>query len=68
MVHTQHNKQRRGGGFFLIIFGALIFILAPTYLIETPNLGIAAIVLGFLVGGIGFYLQFVKNRVKQNNS
>lgn len=60
MVHSEHNKTRRSGGFFLIIFGALIFITAPIYLAESPEFGFAAIIFGFVVGGIGFYLQFIK--------
>ena len=62
MAHSEHNKQRRSGGFFLIIFGAILFMLAPWQLSETPELGFAAIVFGFIIGGIGFYLQFVKGR------
>jgi len=61
MAHDQHNK-RRSGGFFLIILGALIFITAPTYLADSPEIGMAAIVFGFLVGGLGFYLKFFKGR------
>jgi len=61
MAHDQHNKKR-SGGFFLIIVGALIFITAPTYLADSPEIGMAAIVLGFLVGGLGFYLKFFKGR------
>ena len=62
MAHSEHNKQRRSGGFFLIIFGAILFMLAPWQLSETPELGFAAIVFGFIIGGIGFYLQFVKGK------
>jgi len=64
MVHSEHNRQRKSGGFFLIIFGALIFILAPTYLTDPPELGTVAIISGFLIGGIGFYLSFVRGRIK----
>ena len=60
MVHTEHNRPKKSGGFFLIIFGALLFILAPTILIETPELGMAATVAGFLIGGLGFYLRFLR--------
>ncbi|MFQ6024997.1 MAG: hypothetical protein ACE5JT_00575 [Nitrosopumilaceae archaeon] len=64
MAHNEHNKPRRSGGFFLIIFGALLFILVPTYLKDSPELGIAAIVFGFIVGGLGFYLNFIRGRKK----
>ncbi len=64
MAHDQHNRGRRNGGFFLILLGALIFITAPIYLQDNPELGMTAIVFGFIVGGIGFYVKFVKNRVK----
>jgi len=62
MTHREHNRPRRGGGFFLIIFGAILFMVAPWQLAETPELGWAAITFGFLIGGIGFYLNFVKGR------
>lgn len=62
MAHREHNSQRRGRGFFLIIFGAILFMIAPGQLAETPELGWAAIIFGFLIGGIGFYLHFVKGR------
>jgi len=64
MAHNQHNKGRKGGGFFLILLGALIFITAPIYLQDNPELGMAAIVFGFIAGGIGFYVKFVKNRAR----
>lgn len=62
MAHNQHNKSRRNGGFFLIILGALIFITAPTYMTHTPELGLVAIIFGFVVGGIGFYITFIRGR------
>ena len=62
MAHSEHNRQKRSGGFFLIIFGALLFIITPLYLQDSPQLGLFAIILGFFVGGIGFYLQFVRGR------
>jgi len=39
-------------------------MVAPLQLAETPELGWAAIIFGFLIGGIGFYLNFVKGRSK----
>lgn len=58
------SPRRRSGAFFLIILGALIFVTAPVYLSDAPELGAAAIILGFAVGGAGFYLQFVKGRAQ----
>ena len=37
MVHGDHNKNR-SGGFFLIILGALIFITSPLYLADSPQI------------------------------
>ena len=37
-------------------------MVAPLQLAETPELGWAAIIFGFLIGCIGFYLNFVKGR------
>ena len=63
MVHDEHNKPR-SGAFFLIIFGALLFVMAPTFLSDDPELGAVAIIAGFLIGGLGFYLHFVRGRRK----
>ncbi len=62
MAHREHNRSRKSGAFFLIILGALIFITAPLYLSDSPELGMAAIVFGFIVGGLGFYLNFFKKQ------
>ena len=64
MVHGDHNKNR-SGGFFLIIFGALLFISSPLYLADSPALGGAAIVFGFIVGGLGFYMNFIRGKGKR---
>ena len=61
MVHGDHNKNR-SGGFFLIILGALIFITSPLYLADSPTLGGVAIVFGFIVGGLGFYMNFIRGK------
>ena len=62
MVHDEHNKPRRSGAFFLIIFGALLFVAAPTFLSDNSELGIVAIIAGFCIGGLGFYLHFVRGK------
>lgn len=66
MAHSEHNRARRSGGFFLIIAGAFIFITAPIYLKDSPTLGMTAIITGFVIGGIGFYLNFIRDRKSQN--
>jgi hypothetical protein len=60
MAHSEHNRPKKGGAYFLIILGALLFMVAPMMFSETPDAGLAIIVLGFIVGGLGFYLRFVK--------
>ena len=64
MAHREHNKSKSSGGFFLILFGALVFITVPIYMQDSPELGFAAIIFGFIVGGLGFYIKFLKYRVK----
>ena len=64
MAHNAHNKSKSNGGFFLILLGALIFITAPIYLQDSPELGFVVIAFGFAVGGIGFYIKFLKYKVK----
>jgi uncharacterized membrane-anchored protein len=60
MAHNEHNKPRKSGAYFLIILGALLFMIAPMFFLDTPQTGLIVIVLGFIVGGFGFYLRFVK--------
>lgn len=62
MAHSAHNRPKRGGAYFLIIIGALLFMIAPTMFSDTPDAGLALIVLGFIIGGFGFYLRFVKKQ------
>jgi len=62
-VHDEHNKPKRSGAFFLIILGAILFFIAPTTYTDNPEFGTMALISGFLVGGLGFYLHFLrKNR------
>ncbi|MHA7647604.1 hypothetical protein [Nitrosopumilus sp. S4] len=65
MVHGEHNKTRNSGGFALIIFGALLLFLAPNIYPTMPELGTTSLVGGLIIGSIGFYLKFFRNRVKQ---
>lgn len=62
MAHREHNRSRGSGGFFLILFGAFLFITTPLYLQGNPELGMLAIGAGFVVGGLGFYLKFGRHR------
>ena len=65
MAHSEHNKSKNSGGFALIIFGALLLFLAPNLSPTDPTLGTLALVGGIIIGGIGFYLRFVRNRPKK---
>ena len=60
MAHNEHNRQKKGGGFFLIIFGALLLFLAPNLYTDNPQLGVACLVSGILVGAVGCYSRFIK--------
>jgi len=37
-----------------------LLIIAPTIYPADSNLGILAFVAGFIIGGLGFYLRFIK--------
>lgn len=62
MVHSEHNRSRAGGWFALIILGALLLFLAPSIYPEAPDLGVAALAGGLFIGGLGFFLRFVRGR------
>jgi len=62
MAHTEHNKSKRSPGFLLIILGAILFMLSPSQLNDSPDIGRAAIILGFIIGGFGFYVQFFRKK------
>ena len=64
MVHGEHNRAQNNGGFALIILGAILLFLAPNIFTEMPQLGTMSLVGGFIIGGIGFYLRFVKSKKK----
>ena len=65
MAHNEHNRQKKGGGFFLIIFGALLLFLAPNLHTDNPELGIASLVFGILIGGTGFYVRFIRKQKRR---
>lgn len=65
MVHSEHNKSKQSGSFVLIIFGALLLFLAPNINSSNPVLGVVALTGGIVIGSIGFYLKFIKTRVKK---
>ena len=61
MVHNEHNKPKRSG-LFLIVFGAVLLIVAPTQYSGSQELGMMALIGGFIMGGLGFYLKYVKKK------
>jgi len=65
MVHNQHNKSRNSGGFALIILGALLLFLAPNINPTDPILGTLALIGGIIIGSLGFYLKFIRNKEKK---
>jgi len=65
MVHRDHNKSKNSGGFALIILGALLLIVGPQETIVPKSLSVIAWGGGLIIGGVGFYLKFIRNRVKR---
>ncbi|MEO2220436.1 MAG: hypothetical protein ABGW55_02620 [Nitrosopumilus sp.] len=65
MVHGEYNKSKNSGGFALIILGALLLIVGPQEAIIPKSISVIVWVGGMLIGGIGFYLKFIKNRIKR---
>ena len=65
MVHGEHNRSKNSGGFALIILGALLLFLAPQETTISAGLNIIAWVGGIVIGSIGFYLKFVRSRIKK---
>jgi len=61
MAHSEHNRPK-GSGMVLIAIGILIFIFAPGYFKQNIEGGVVVIILGFVLGGIGFYISFLKKR------
>jgi len=65
MVHKEHNRSKNSGGFALIIFGALLLFLAPQEATISAGLNIIAWAGGIIIGSIGFYLKFIRTRIKK---
>ncbi len=65
MVHGEHNSSRNSGGFALIILGALLLFLAPNIYQDMRELGTMSLTGGIIIGSIGFYLKFLKGRMKK---
>lgn len=65
MAHSEHNRAKNSGGFALIILGALLLFLAPNIYPEMPDLGTISLFGGIIIGGLGFYLKFIRTRQKQ---
>jgi len=63
LAHSEHNRSRRNSGWFaMIILGALMLFVAPNIYPVTPELGVAALAGGLIIGGLGFFLRFVRGR------
>ncbi|HSD04145.1 MAG TPA: hypothetical protein VLB45_00130 [Nitrosopumilaceae archaeon] len=62
MAHREHNRPKKNGSYAMILFGAFLFISATLFLPRGSIEGQIAIVFGFIVGGIGFYLGFAKRK------
>lgn len=65
MAHSEHNKSKNSGGFALIILGAILLFLAPNINPTDPQLGVMALIGGIIIGGLGFYIRFIRNRPKK---
>jgi hypothetical protein len=61
MAHSEHNRPR-GSGIVLIAIGILIFIFAPQYIKNDVAGAVASVLVGFFLGGLGFYISFLKKR------
>lgn len=62
MAHREHNRQKKSAAYALIIFGAFLFVSAPLFFKPNTTEGGVAIVLGFVIGGMGFYLGFIRKK------
>ena len=62
MAHDEHNRPKKGRSYMLILFGAFLFISSTLFFQRGSIEGQAVIILGFIVGGIGFYIRFVRKK------
>ena len=62
MAHNEYNSPKKSGAYALIIFGAFLFVSAPLFFGPGTTEGGVAIVFGFVIGGIGFYLGFIRKK------
>jgi len=62
MAHSEHNKPKKSRSFVLILFGAFLFISSTLFFEPDSDYGKIAIILGFVIGGIGFYLGFMRKK------
>jgi len=62
MAHNEHNRPKKSGAYALIIFGAFLFVSAPLFFGPGTAEGGVAIAFGFIIGGIGFYLGFIRKK------
>jgi hypothetical protein len=65
MAHSEHNKSKNSGSFAMIILGALLLYLAPNINPSNPALGAIALIGGIIIGGVGFYLKFIRTSAKK---
>jgi drug/metabolite transporter (DMT)-like permease len=61
MAHSEHNRPK-GSGMILIVIGIVIFIFAPDYFKNDIIGGLAIMICGFVVGGFGFYISFLRKK------
>jgi hypothetical protein len=66
MAHSEHNKSKNSGSFAMIILGAILLYLAPIVIYPSNTiLGVIAFIGGIVIGGVGFYLKFIRTRAKK---
>ena len=64
MFSVNHDYVYSESVFALIILGTLLLIIAPQINPEMPELAPIGWIAGLIIGGIGFYLKFFRDRVK----